>query len=215
MSNSYKNGGRCLAGIEIADTAAGITIVKNDIGLPKWIRPVLSNGDNGLPEQLVGSFTMLDILSIDVTEAVPQGAHSENMRFTSIKKIGRIGENSNNLNYLCDTKHALIFGNRGKAVPDEVFENGDYSLMFIKPEAPIITMQIDENGYEKYRFQFAYKGTQYDLPLTDVMYINALSTRSKSCGKKNTGDIYLTLSLGVNHYDWHYKLVAGVVDLAS
>ena len=27
--------------------------------------------------------------------------------------------------------------------------------------------------------------------------------------------VYLTLSLGVNHYDWHYKLVAGVIDLAA
>lgn len=215
MGNSYKNGGRCLAGIEIQNTASGVSIVRNHYGLPNWIRPVMSNGDNGLPEYLVGSFTMLDILAIDVTDAVPTGAHCENVHFNSIKKVGRLGQNSRNLNSLCDTRHSLIFGNRGKAVPNEVFENGDYSLMFIKPENPIINMQLDEYGHEKFRIQFVYNGTQYDLPLTDTRYINELHSRNKTCGGRNTGDLYLTLSLGVNHYDWHYKLVAGVIDLAS
>jgi hypothetical protein len=215
MGNSYKNGGRCLAGIEIENTASGVSIVRNQFGLPNWIRPVISNGDNGLPEYLVGSFTMLDILSVDVTDAVPTGAHCENIHFNSIRKIGRLGQNRQNLNSLCDTWHSLIFGNRGKAVPNEVFENGDYSLMFIMPDSPIINMQLDDCGHEKYRIQFVYNGTQYDFPLTDTRYINELRSRNKSCGGRNTGDLYLTLSLGVNHYDWHYKLVAGVIDLAS
>ena len=215
MGNSYKNGGRCLAGIEIQNTASGVSIVRNRYGLPNWIRPVMSNGDNGLPEYLVGSFTMLDILVVDVTDAVPTGAHCENVHFNTIRKVGRLGQNSQNLNSLCDTWHSLIFGNRGKAVPNEVFENGDYSLMFIMPENPIINMQLDDYGHEKYRIQFLYNGTQYDFPLTDTRYINELRSRNKSCGGRNTGDLYLTLSLGVNHYDWHYKLVAGVIDLAS
>lgn len=215
MGNSYKNGGRCLAGIEIQNTSSGVSIVRNCFGLPNWIRPVMSNGDKGLPEYLVSSFTMLDILAVDVTDAVPIGAHCENVHFNSIRKVGRLGQNSQNLNPLCDTWHSLIFGNRGKAVPNEVFENGDYSLMFIMPENPIINMQSDEYGHEKYRIQFVYNGTRYDFPLTDTRYINELRSRTKNCGERNTGDLYLTLSLGVNHYDWHYKLVAGVIDLAS
>ena len=173
MGNSYKNGGRCLAGIEIQNTASGVSIVRNQYGLPNWIRPVMSNGDNGLPEYLVGSFTMLDILAVDVTDAVPIGAHCENVHFNSIRKVGRLGQNSQNLNPLCDTWHSLIFGNRGKAVPNEVFESGSYSLMFIMPESPVITMQYDDYGHEKYRIQFSYNGTQYDFPLTDTRYINA------------------------------------------
>ena len=205
MGNSYKNGGRCLAGIEIQNTTAGISIVRNQYGLPNWIRPVMSNGDNGLPEYHVGSFNLLDILVVDVTDAVPTGAHCENVHFNSIRKVGRLGQNS----------QTLIFGNRGKAVPNEVFENGNYSLMFIMPESPFIIMQYDDYGHEKFRIQFSYNGTQYDFPLTDTRYINALRSRTKNCGQRNTGDLYLTLSLGVNHYDWHYKLVAGVIDLAA
>jgi hypothetical protein len=97
MGNSYKNGGRCLAGIEIQNTTAGISIVRNQYGLPNWIRPVMSNGDNGLPEYLVGSFNLLDILVVDVTDAVPTGAHCENVHFNSIRKVGRLGQNSQNL----------------------------------------------------------------------------------------------------------------------
>ena len=175
----------------------------------------MSNGDNGLPEYLVGSFNLLDILVVDVTDAVPTGAHCENVHFNSIRKVGRLGQNSQNLTPLCDTWHSLIFGNRGKAVPNEVFENGNYSLMFIMPESPVIIMQYDDYGHEKFRIQFSYNGTQYDFPLTDTRYINALRSRTKNCGQRNTGDLYLTLSLGVNHYDWHYKLVAGVIDLAA
>lgn len=215
MGNSYKNGGRCLAGIEIQNTGSGVSIVKNQFGLPRWIRPVMDNGDNGLPEYLVDSFSILDILIVDVTDAVPTGAHCENVHFTSIRKVGRLGQNSQNLNRLCDTRHSLIFGNKGKAVPNEVFVNGDYSLMFIKPENPIIAMQFDDYGHEKYRIQFSYNGTLYDLPLTDTNYINELRSRNRTCGGRNTGELYLTLSLGVNHYDWHYKLVAGVIDLAA
>lgn len=215
MGNSYKNGGRCLAGIEIQKTASGLSVVRNNDGLPNWIRPVMDNGDNGLPEDLVGSYTMLDILEIDVTNAVPTGAHCENVHFTSIRKVGRIGLNEHNLNPLCDTRHHVIFGNRGKAVPNEVFENGTYSLMFIRPESPIITVQTDEYGHEKYRIQFLYNGTYYDFPLTDTRYICELRSKNRMCGERNTGDLYLTLSLGVNYGDWHYKLVAGVIDLAA
>lgn len=215
MGNSYKNGGRCLAGIEVQNTTTGMSVVKNYCGLPKWIRPVLSNGDKGLPEYMVGSYQMLDILTIDITDTAPTGAHCENVHFSSMKKVGRLKQDCQNLNYLCDTRHTLIFGNRGKAVPNEAFENGDYSLMFIKPESPEITMQYNDYGYEKYRIQFIYNGTKYDFPLTDTRYINELSLGTKTCGKRNTGDLYLTLSLGVNHYDWHYKLVAGVIDLTT
>ena len=126
-----------------------------------------------------------------------------------------MGENEKILNSLCDTYHSLIFGNRGKAVPDEVFENGGYSLMFIRPEQPVISKKIEDDGREKYRIGFTHKGTRYDFPLTDISYIKELRSNQKACGEKNTGDLYLTLSLGVNFCDWHYKLVAGVVDLAS
>ena len=215
MGNSYKNGGRCLAGIEIEQNGSSVSVVRNSDGTPKWIRPVMSNGDHGLPEHLVGSFSVLDIIQVNVSSNSPVGSHSENVLFSSIRKVGRLGLDEKNLVPLCDNSHSVIFFNRGKAVPGEVFENGDYSLMFIKPENPMIQVQYDDYGHEKYRIQFSYKGNLYDFPLTDPEYINLLQNGTRPSGLRATGDLYFTLSLGVCFNDWHYKLVAGVIDLAA
>lgn len=212
MGNSYKNGGRCLAGIEIRRTATGYNVVRNVDGSPKWVRPVMSNGNQGIPESMVGSFDILDILDIRIIDNVPYGAHSENVRFARIDKIGHY---NGSLSALCDESHSLIFGNRGKAVPEEIFCVGGYSLMFIRPTDIYIETQYDNYGHEKYRIQFTYKGRRYDFPLTDPKYISKLQRRYCKSGERNNEDIYLTISLGVNYNDWHYKLVAGVIDFAA
>ena len=215
MGNSYKHGGRCLAGIEVTKTSSGYSVVANHDGSPRWIRPVMANGDDGLPEWMVGSFKKFDVLEVDVTGSVPTGAHSENVRFDEIRKVGSIGMNAEILSALCDNSHSLIFGNRGKAVPKDVFNAGGYSLMFVKPENLHIETQYDEYGHEKYRIQFSYRGNRYDLPLTDPEYISKLQNGHRDTGDRFGEDLYLTLSLGTVHFDWHYKLVAGVVDLAA
>lgn len=215
MGNSYKNGGRCLAGIEIEQHGSAISVVRNYDGSPKWIRPVRSNGDHGLPEHLVGSFSVFDIIQVDIINHSPVGSHSENVQFRSIERVGRMELTEDSLTSLCDTSHPVIFFNRGKAVPEDIFDNGDYSLMFIKPENPIIQVQVNDYGYEKYRILFSHRGIQYDFPLTDPDYIKLLQNRIRPCGSRNTGELYFTLSLGVSFNDWHFKLVAGVIDLAA
>lgn len=211
LGNSYKNGGRCLAGIEVKKTTNGYIFVKDNDGLPKWIRPVMADSNRGIPENMVRSFRMLDILEVDVTSDAPYGAHSENVHFRSISKVGYY---NGSLMALCDENHSLIFGNRGKAVPEEIFCEMEYSLMFVKPENLYIDTQYDEKGREKYRIQFSHKGNRYDFPLTDPVYISMLQKGCCKCGNRSN-DIYLTLSLGVNYNDWHYKLVAGVIDMAA
>ena len=52
----------------------------------------------------------------------------------------------------------MIFGNRGKAVHEEILCAGGYSLMFVKPENLFIEAQYDDYGQEEYRIQFSYKG---------------------------------------------------------
>lgn len=211
MGNSYKNGGRCLAGIEVRKSINGYDVVKNSEGSPKWIRPVMLNDNAGVPENLVRTFGIFDILEIDVVSDVPTGAHCENVHFRNITKIGHY---NGSLSTLCDECHSLIFGNRGKAVPEDIFCAGGYSLMFVKPEDSFITTQYDDYGHEKYRILFSYKGNKYDFPLTDPEYISMLQRGVRRNGDRSN-ELYLTLSLGVNYNGWHYKLVAGVVDVAS
>lgn len=82
LANSYKNGGRCIAGVEIQKNDDRINIVKNVNGAPKWIRPILGNGNDGVPENLAQSFSMLDLLEIEIVQNAPDGMHSENAIFT-------------------------------------------------------------------------------------------------------------------------------------
>ena len=208
MGNSYKNGGRCLAGIEVKKTSNGYSVVKDNAGSPKWIRPVMANDHHGIPESMVKAFGMLDVLEVDISNEVPVGAHSENVHFCNINKVGRY---NGSLLSLCDEGHSLIFGNRGKAVSEEVFSTGGYSLMFVKPTDLFIESQQNDYGHEKYRIQFTYMGNRYDFPLTDPEYISLLQRGQRECGNRKD-ELYLTLSLGVNFNDWHYKLVAGVVE---
>lgn len=208
MGNSYKNGGRCLAGIEVKKTSNGYSVVKDNAGSPKWIRPVMANDHHGIPESMVKAFGMLDVLEVDISNEVPVGAHSENVHFCNINKVGRY---NGSLLSLCDEGHSLIFGNRGKAVSEEVFSTGGYSLMFVKPTDLFIESQQNDYGHEKYRIQFTYMGNRYDFPLTDPEYISLLQRGQCECGNRKD-ELYLTLSLGVNFNDWHYKLVAGVVE---
>lgn len=208
MGNSYKNGGRCLAGIEVKKTNNGYSVVKDNAGSPKWIRPVMANDHHGIPESMVKAFGMLDVLEVNISNEVPVGAHSENVHFCNINKVGRY---NGSLLSLCDEGHSLIFGNRGKAVSEEVFSTGGYSLMFVKPTDLFIESQQNDYGHEKYRIQFTYMGNRYDFPLTDPEYISLLQRGQRECGNRKD-ELYLTLSLGVNFNDWHYKLVAGVVE---
>lgn len=208
MGNSYKNGGRCLAGIEVKKTSNGYSVVKDNAGSPKWIRPVMANDHHGIPESMVKAFGMLDVLEVDIANEVPVGAHSENVHFCNINKVGRY---NGSLLSLCDEGHSLIFGNRGKAVSEEVFSTGGYSLMFVKPTDLFIESQQNDYGHEKYRIQFTYMDNRYDFPLTDPEYISLLQRGQRECGNRKD-ELYLTLSLGVNFNDWHYKLVAGVVE---
>ena len=62
----------------------------------------------------------------------------------------------------------------------------------------------DRNLRNMQRFAEAYP----DFPILQVP-LAKLTEKGKDYIQ-----VYLTLSLGVNHYDWHYKLVA-VIDLAA
>lgn len=207
LANSYKNGGRCLAGIEVEIIGNKVSVVTNN-GNPRWIRPVGSDSSVGIPECEVERFKPMDILEVDVVSAVPTGAHSENVLYNTIKKVSRISKTNDNLTPLCDRTHSLIFGNRGKAVPAERFDQIGYSLMLIKPDNPHFSITENFNGRPQYRVSFDYRDNNYDLVITDVDFLN-----SPLVGDHSSKDFYFTISLGVCRDGWHTKLVSGVFQI--
>ncbi len=72
LANSFKEGGRCIAGIEI--NGNNCILINNK---PKWIRPISQSTEHGqVPTYLVSHIKLLDIVEIDIIKIVPDDYQS-------------------------------------------------------------------------------------------------------------------------------------------
>lgn len=213
LANSFKYGGRCVGGVEIEldEKKGSYKVKRDDMGIPIWIRPVSSSEHGEIEACLVKNVGILDVLEIDVQDHCPNNSHSENYRYSSIKKISHVRKSSSNLISLCDTFHDRIFYNKGKAVPSEVFKNGNYSLMFIKPDEAILYKDFSNDERGKLRIKITHKEVVYDFPVTDPEFLS--KKESFNGTEQKMDECYLTISLGEELDEWHYKLIAGVIEM--
>ncbi len=206
LANSYKEGERCIAGIELDNKNNPIC----ENGNPKWIRPICNTEHGKVHTYLVSHINILDIIEMEITGYPEKNYQSENAFFNedSIKVVGKY--NKDNLINLCDSRD-LILGNRGKAVSEEAIKNLAYSLMLIKTNSfQIIEKVYDDNPERKQlRLAFTYKSNKYNLPITDPTFINKYKSNRDFI--EGINEIFVSISLGVSHEDWYYKLVAGVL----
>jgi hypothetical protein len=207
LANSFKEGGRCLAGIELDNNNNPIIAE----GHPKWIRPICKTPHGEVPTDLVADIEILDIIEIEISGYPDEEDYqSENVFFqeNSIKVIGSFAFAQ--LTQLCDNR-GLIFGNRGKAVSDEVIKTLSYSLMLVQTnQFEVIEKIYDDNpNWSKHRLVFSYNDHKYDLPITDPVFIH--DYKGDPDVLEEVKDIYLSLSLAIVHNNWHSKLVAGII----
>ncbi len=201
LANSFKEGGRCLAGIEL-DANNNPRIVN---GRPKWIRPICNTPHGEVHTHLVSHINILDIIAVEITNYPETNNYqSENAYFreSSLTVIGNY--NRDELDGLCDNRK-FIFGNRGKAVPEKAIGNGTFSLMFIK----VTTFEVIEKNKSKFRLVFIFNGNQYDLPITDPVFLRRYQTNQDFL--ENYNQLYVSLSLAVEWNGWYYKLIAGII----
>ena len=210
LANSYKRGGRCLAGIEIAYSQEGQwEIVRNENGSPHWIRPIANTPFGEIPIHVANNIKLLSVVKLTDIEACPKCIHSENVHYSHIE-VSPLSYSSeqNVLNHFVDNVHQSVFGNRGKAVSADMVPGLNYSLMLIY--AKNVLAYIDENREKsKNRMKFNYFGAEYDLPITDPIYLEMFRPEPEHF--TIIPDVYLTLSLGLEFEGWHHKLVAGVI----
>lgn len=208
LANSYKEGGRCLAGIEIENNNPVITDNK-----PKWIRPVCNTEHGEIPSNIVSHIRISDIVEIQTSDK-PTGEYyqSENVFFdiNSIKVIGKYDESR--LDELCDNR-SLIFGNKGKAISGEFINKLDYSLMLVKTNQFSFINRTYENTPERnqIRMSFQYNSNNYDFPVTDPVFMKRYEMNPDFVQKYNNA--YIVLSVGVCWNDWYYKLVTTIIFL--
>jgi hypothetical protein len=204
LANSFKEGGRCIAGIELSN---GSPVIQQ--GKPKWIRPVSNNGHGEVPTSMVSHINILDIVEIDILENAAEGFQTENVLFepTSLRIIGKYP--LDDLLNLCNTILYNLFGNRGGAVTPDSAINLTYSLVMIQPIDPeIVEKNFEGATNPKIRLAFKFNGNRYELPITDPIFLNQYRNSKNILADK---EVFLCLSLGVVHENWHSKLVAGII----
>jgi hypothetical protein len=205
LANSKKYGERCVAGIEVRKVGGAYQPVEKK-GNPKWLRPISKYYHGAISEDLVGGIRLMDIIEIDIKELCPNGYQSENATFKpeSIKKIGNIRLSEKILNRLIDMEQYNLFGNKGKAVSEDVIDSVDHSLTLIK-----VTDFHVKRKDGQLRIDFEFNNNRYDLAITDINFIQKYGENETLLD--NTNCLYLTISLGIYHNGWHSKLIAGVL----
>ena len=210
LANSYKHGGRCIAGIEVVPSPNGpLAIVRHDDGRPKWIRPV-SMAENGeIPNQLALDVKLLSLVKLTGVVPCPDKAHTEDVHCSRMECCpDKLEVDDALLSQLVDPVHQAVFYFRGKAIPATIINKLNYSLMLIRPKKA--SAYIDEEREKsKYRVKFSYFGSNYDFPITDPYFLEIFKKNPERYADLNGA--YLTLSLGLEFEGFHFKLVAAVL----
>ena len=196
LANSYKHGGRCIAGIEVVPhTDGSLGIVRHDDGRPRWIRPVSMSANGEIPNHLAESFKIFNLVKLTEVVPCPDKAHSEDMHCTRMENCPfELSPTKDFIGQLVDTKHQAVFYLKGKAIPATMIDRLDYSLMLIHPENACAYCD-EERENSKYRMKFSYFGSNYDFPITDPVFLEQFKKNPNSY--KDLNDIYLVLSLGL------------------
>jgi hypothetical protein len=208
LANSFKEGGRCLAGIEL-DANNNPVLVKHR---PKWIRPVCNTEHGEVPNHIAEPFQILDVIELDVTEKKPENYQSENVLF-NVNSIHRKGTfDKKQLDNLCDD-NKYIFATRYDSLSEEVIIKLNHSLLLIKTN----TFEVIEKPNEQYpnrpkhRFVFTYNEFKYDFSITDPVFLRKYQQNPDFM--EDIDEVVLSLSVGVKFLktNRYYKLVAGII----
>lgn len=210
LANSYKRGGRCVAGVEIIIDPDGQWSVRRDaVGKPIWIRPIDRHTEYGeIPEGDAHFLPLLSVVKITDVVPCPQHAHSEDVYFASMYAIGKVLPHSDVIKQLIDSIHDVLFYDSEFSISIDTYNQGDYSLMLIHPGH--FSFHLDPTkARAKYFMTFSYNGVSYDFSVTDPYFYAYINQHPDAL--EYLSDVYLVLSLGLEYEGRHHKLVAAVI----
>lgn len=214
LANSWKNHGRCVAGVDL------------DTG--KWIRPVNPGGAKLYKSQIKNQFgnqpQVLDIINIPLKEKEPLYYQPENYIIDSESEwqlegryeFDRLADLSCSGNDICIECNFFDENSDSIFTDNFMFLECKDSLSLIKPKE----LKIKKRKRTKYgpqiRGEFLFGDKNYDLAVTDDKFKSPFYGRNSRLNeygyyKLDTDEIYLTISLGEELNEKHYKLVAAVI----
>ena len=217
LANSYKFGGRCVAGVELMPSG----------GFGRWIRPVADRSRRAVSnsQQTCTDGTgsqLLDVLDIDFGRAVPKGHQSEDILINpgkSWKKVGRFS-----LTDLVPLLHCRRTPLWPYAESTRIGQNDkisaanllciESSLSLARP--PKAMIRVFQSRYKKkgkldVRVRFEWGGEQNDLKLTDLQ--ESFNYQAQGIGKYNIDNPTMCISISeiFSRQNAAFKLVAGLI----
>lgn len=170
LANSYKHGGRCVAGVCLQTG--------------KWIRLRSSEGDGSLPlhrctlEDGQGELRLLDVFEVDLHYAMPSNCHPED--WVAVNVPWRLGERPclarswNKILERIERRGPLLVG-YGDRVWSSLFRKrpATASLALVCP-TDIWWWVKDDHGKIKYRALFRRDNITYDLAVTDPRWLEQM-----------------------------------------
>ena len=210
LANSYKRGGRCVAGIEIdVDSNSHWDVKRNADGSPKWIRPIAQETEFGeIPEGEAHLLPLLSVVRLTDVVPCPSMAHSEDVFYKQMCPIGRVPSIPIILDKLTDDVHPLLFYTTDYSISVDKYEHGDYSLMMVRPERLSFHLDPSRNR-AKYFMTFKHNEVIYDFTITDPYFYQYIEKHPDVLD--NLSDVYITLSLGLEYEGRHHKLIAAMI----
>lgn len=189
-------------------------IVLADGTIGGWVRPmnknqVIENRDRAYADKL-GYAEPLDLVSAVYLNPIPEGFQSENILIDTEYYWRKLNPPDElNIDSLLDTPDTLWVNGYDSSngvndrVPARIISTVDNSLYFIKVSSLEISSEFSYNKL-KVRGNFYYNDIEYDFTITDPY----ICEQFKENGLYTIGDCYITVSLGVEFNENHYKLIA-------
>lgn len=211
LANSYKNGNRCLAGVEVRKIGNEYEIKTDSWGHPIWFRPVNRWTESGeIPNDESTEIGLFDVVLATNVESCPDGAQIENYYYNELCRIETVEADDHFYATLSNTNRKLILGNLYASISDEQYYNMDYSIILIKAEDVECYLKEREFKQPQPRIRFSYKQNCYDLPVTDPGFRKLMENDILCANSFQTYYLTISLSVAFEEDNRHYKLIAGV-----
>ena len=204
LANSFKHGGRCIAGVEVLWDGEKSKVIRDDCGAAKWIRPISKETLTGeIPNHIAVLINVLDVVKLEGVEGCPADAQQENVFFKKMTFTGKHYEISSKiLQRFIDENHRHIFFNYGKAVLPYDYRKGSHSILLIRVEHAEVYSDEGYSGQIRFRIRFLYHGHQYDFPITDPYYQTELRLGKRATKAQCSSPVHWAWNMKAHISNW-------------
>jgi hypothetical protein len=211
LANSYKHGGRCIAGARLDDGA--------------WIRLRGAAPDGSLDahESVLDDGSeprLLDVIEVELHYAIPSDAHPEDWQIAPVpwRLIERPASavQLQKITAAADKATTILRGYRDRMSTEEIQAKPLQSSLTLVCPSEIHWWIRGEGEKRRNRALFRHHNVTYDLAVTDPRWLDRLNLMPAGIYPHATFaspacETWLTISLSEAFHGWHYKLVAAVL----